>query len=449
MNREHKILATLSNDLALWELAAPFPSDCFSSHARELFIYLREHYLRYGSVMDPDAINARVKASQFTKDEKKEILKLYYTVKGMSTRATGWDLDALREEHSKEALVDSITNALKALDPGVEVKGRFYVGVEGATALLDHGKMATKESDAVDPFDAYQSRKNSGEKGAVVVPLFNTLIPSLQYGELWILVGFAGHGKTTIALNMSHGVASRGDKVLYLSLETPKHVAEWKLASIRSRFNRGPKLPYRQIKSGGLSLEQEAKLKELLDENEKNFRIVELPMGSRIGELSALMRALFTRQHYSIVFVDYLGALGGSSVRSDAFRYYYLGQAICSFKEMAKSFKTVIVLLHQANRKGWEEAEKKGFYVISALAETNEGERTADGLAWVMRTSHLHSRIGLMKYRDDAIDLSRTTNLILDPDTHSFEVLQAPGPAGIISAPEGWGGESQIGDLPF
>ena len=54
------------------------------------------------------------------------------------------------------------------------------------------------------------------------------------------------------------------------------------------------------------------------------------------------------------------------------------------------------------------------------LSDTNEAEKTADVIAWILRLGHLKSRMGVMKYRDEPLNMEQYLEYTLDESTHMF-----------------------------
>ena len=219
MDRESRILSALTHDTDLWSHASKLPPEYFLPVNRELFRGLRDYYVRYGGVPQQDAVNESIKRMRASVEQKKEILKLYYGLKAAKMDSSPWDIDALKEEKRKEDLVDRVGLALQALKEGVEFKGKFLTGVEGAYAILQDSDKIAEEITQVSAFEAYMRRKQKLD----VVPLkmLSPLVKEMMHTELWILMGFASEGKTTMATNLSREIVEQKRKLLYATLETP------------------------------------------------------------------------------------------------------------------------------------------------------------------------------------------------------------------------------------
>lgn len=440
-DREVRILGSLTKDVSLWEAALTFPADCFSPIGGDLFLLMREHYIKYGVAITDEAIHDKVKRANLEKETKKELLRLYYSSRGTHAIATQWDLDFLREATGKNKLLSSMSNAVRALTEGVEIKGKYYVGLEGAAALLDQSKAEVVREKSLTPFEVYQKRKEKAY--AIPSPLFDPLVTELMYGEFWILGGYAGDGKTTASLNLAYGASlAAKSKTLYITMETPRHVAKWKMVSIMSNQNM-PILRYKLIRGGKLDANQEKHFQVLLEKSDEFFKVVEMPVGSQVGEVKAVIRTEMLKKHYDLIVLDYLGLMGSKA--GSEYPGAYMNEAIKRLKEVPKQHSTVFVCVHQMNREGHKEAVKTGYYTLNALSDANEAEKSPDGIAWVLKLGFCRTKLGIMKYRDEPLDLERVVELQLEPETHTFTKTITAG-LGAVGRPtgKGWDGQSDL-----
>lgn len=316
--------------------------------------------------------------------------------------------------NDESEIVSNIEKAVKALTGGYTEDERFYVGTEGARKLLDRGLERVEQTERdLSPFEAYKITTSSE---VVAVPLLSPLIDEFVRRELWLLVGFTEEGKTTVALNLSLSLAFGGERSLYLNMESSSHQLYWKLASMASQDIQfpGDPLPYYKIKRRELDKAREKDFAHILEWVQEWITVIDVPVGVSKGELQSAINGAKRAKEYCMVVVDNISLM---AQRSDGYSAY-LGEIIKWLKKLAKSDKLVVLALHQTNREGFQRAKKAGRYDFLALSDTNEAERSPDGILWVLRTDYLRSRLGLLKLRDEIRNPEAFVEWALDGDTY-------------------------------
>lgn len=450
MSIERKVLGGLLTAAPeVWEEAARLRSALFPPTIRPIYEILRKHYLRYGECPEPRQIAYHIKDLRAKKDDKQALLREYFDLrKSAPKELKRWDFDRLIMDHEQEQMIQSMQNALMCLGDGVELNGKFHVGLDAARALLFSTQRSAETEVDLDPFDAYQRRKEA--KDGIRINLLAELTDVFSPGEEWVLAGYAGDGKTTLLLNLMYELALAEKPALILGMECPPYVTKWKLACMHSLKDK-PAIPYSRVKRGRLKEEEEQHFRKLLGAFDGYLNIIDVPAGARMGEVLGLCRSQFYKRHYDLVALDYTGLL---AKRGEGYANQ-LGEIIRGFKEIARTLKTTTLCLHQTNREGWKSAQASGRYSMSALADTNEAERTADGIICILKKEHCQSIVHLLKYRDEAKDLGVKLTLELNPEhfvmtkveTSAFADVGAPSEkqkGGKSGA--GWSGHLPIGD---
>lgn len=450
MSIERKVLGgLLTASPEVWEEAARLRPTLFPPTIRPLHEILRRHYLRYGECPNPRQIAYHIKDLRIKKEDKKALLREYFDLRKEAPKELKrWDFDRLIHDHEQEQMVQSMQQALMCLQDGVEVNGTFYVGLDAARKLLFSAHRPMEQEADLDPFDAYQRRKEV--KDGIRLNLLSELVDVFSPGEEWVLAGYAGEGKTTLLLNIMYEMAISEKPALILSMESPPYVSKWKLACMHS-LKEKPPIPYSRVKRGLLKEEEEPRFRQLLGAFDGHLNIIDVPAGARMGEVLGLCRSQFYKRHYDLVALDYTGLL---AKRGEGYANQ-LGEIIRGFKEIARTLKTTTLCVHQTNREGWKAAQASGRYSMAALADTNEAERTADGILCILKREHCQSVVHLLKYRDEAKDLGMKLTLELNPE-HFFMTKMEVNTFADVGAPSekpkggksgsGWSGHLPIGD---
>lgn len=414
---EKRVVGALarSSDPSLWDIALTLPDEVFvDPELGVIFSVLKDSWRRHNALPD-DAAFGRALRQKVAGDQLKTTLRLFLQVRRLANgTCTSADLEELRAAFEDRMLTDHIEHAVRALRGQTQFHKRTYKGIEGCRTILRQAVMTQTVEEALDPYAAYLRRKEQGADGTQASKILFGLLPPAQPGELHMLAGYASEGKTTLALNVIHSLPGPN---LYVTMEAPSQRIHWARASMLS-LEQAPILPYRKVKNGQLDTADEEHLRALLQSTAGHTRVVDRPAGGSSTDVMRLLATCFRERHYPVVVVDYLGlcASRGRDYGSQ------LGEFLRDLKGFAMEHNTVVYILHQINRAGWEAAKKRGFYVLGALSETNAAEQVPDAVVWIMRDGFLKSKIGCMKYRDEPLDLTRVVELSLDEETQVYSM---------------------------
>lgn len=261
--------------------------------------------------------------------------------------------------------------------------------------------------------EEYARRYELAKAGGVVpgLPLGFSRIDELTGGmrkkDFYVLAGFTGEGKTTLAKAITYNVAAAGGRVLYVQLEMDEEDIFLSLYARRShelakKVGRGLRpLPIRDIRAGKLNETQE-KLYTLARRDVDAFDILVWVPGD--ASMSDIRRRIAVEQLYKpvdLVVVDYF-----SLCRPERNRFSDREEGIDimrSAKRLARSQNIRLLGLHQISRDGRAAAVQLGYYELNHLAQTSEVERNTDAVLWTLLTEDMRMsnelRFGMMKNR--------------------------------------------------
>lgn len=192
---------------------------------------------------------------------------------------------------------------------------------------------------------------------------------------LYILAARPGMGKTTFALSIADAVASRGEGVLFVSLEmddvqiTAKRLASRTcIGASELMMNRLSPEAYRKMAAASKELE-----KAKFYTNRKTWATVD-----DVRNWARKVKGL------KLVVVDYFGLLKHNGKSSS--RYEAMTEISGSLKALARSLKVPILCLAQLNR---ENMQRKGQRPqLSDLRDTGALEQDADGVIFLHRPDY-------------------------------------------------------------
>jgi len=197
-----------------------------------------------------------------------------------------------------------------------------------------------------------------------------------QEGDLIIIAGRPGMGKTALALSMIRNAALEADVgVGMFSLEMANHQLAMRLlcaeARVDSHFVRTGKLPAKLWKNLGLSAGDLEKAPIYLDDSP----------ALTVLELRAKARRLKAEHNIGMIVVDYLQLMQGP--RGVESRQQEISVISRSLKALAKELSIPVVALSQLSRAVEQRAERKP--QLSDLRESGAIEQDADVVIFLYR----------------------------------------------------------------
>ena len=251
---------------------------------------------------------------------------------------------------------EKIMNAHSTLGELIELKPRdkFDIGEQLIETITD---VTTKEEKLL----------KTGYKGV------DRFSGGLTKGEITIIGGRPGHGKTTTMLNILAKMVDLGKKVILFNRELPNFEMLKKLICIESQ-----RLSYAMVRKG---IYDETNIKELERVQEiirQKYHEGTFVMYDNIKDFSGAA-AMIKQFKPDVVFDDYIQLIHPSNP-SDP-RRLQLERLVNDYKWVAKSHKCSVVLLSQLNRA----LETRGDLrpQLSDLAESGAIEQVAENVFFV------------------------------------------------------------------
>ncbi len=207
-------------------------------------------------------------------------------------------------------------------------------------------------------------------------------------GQLIIVAGRPGMGKTTLATSSAWQCAAAGHGVQFFSLEMGREdLGARLLADIT--FNRQNAIHYSSIKAAHISDDQ---MRRLIEAKEYLARLpLELDYAARlsVGEIGVRIAAAKKRMakrgsELRVAFVDYLKMVRATD-RYKGNRTYEVAEITAGLREVAKREGVCIVLMCQLNREGEREGKRPQLH---HLRESGDIEADADVVMFVYRQAY-------------------------------------------------------------
>ena len=201
------------------------------------------------------------------------------------------------------------------------------------------------------------------------------LTGGFEPGELIVIAGRPGHGKTTLAMNIAEHALLREDKsVLVFSLEMSRQELVTRMAASMARVNLRKFRTPRQLDDADWPRVTEA----MSSVHGKPLWIDDTG-ALHINQIRARARAHAQRKGLQLVIVDYIGLARGDSPKL----YESVTQISGALKALAKELQIPVIAVAQLNRD--VERRKNGRPMMSDLRDSGAVEQDADKILMVWR----------------------------------------------------------------
>lgn len=253
-----------------------------------------------------------------------------------------------------EVTVASLDSQVRALQESAKLTGSVAIGA------------AAKESLTV-----IAHAKQTHELMGVPTGIFDLdgVIGGLHAGELNLVAGLPGGGKTALALQIAANAAARERPVWFCSLEmTRNEVARRLICSLA-------KVSLQAIRTGTVTANEMQRLNAASEEVDTWPLNIWDPSAATLRELRAEARHQKAVHGTQLIIIDYLSLIEKDPVEHKGMdRKDYVGDNIRRLKQLAKELQLPVVCLAQPNREG----AKAGRFKPHHIAETASCERDAD-----------------------------------------------------------------------
>lgn len=252
-------------------------------------------------------------------------------------------------------------------------------------------------------------RANEGRVGATTgIRELDELLGGFEPGQVIIVAGRPGMGKTAVGCSASLGLARRGHGVLFVSLEMKSAELGMRMVSDLCCRSRGNWVPFNNIVNGKVS---DAELETL---RQARQAISSWPM--RIVDASAVTVSRLTlavrrakRQFEAkgkkleVVVVDYLQLMQADDRRASV--YEAVSEISRGLKALAKDLDVTVIALAQLSRAVEQREDKRP--QLSDLRDSGQIEQDADAVMFLYREEYYLQRTkpkkGMEDQHDDAL----------------------------------------------
>mgnify|MGYP003646227202 CR=1 FL=1 len=193
----------------------------------------------------------------------------------------------------------------------------------------------------------------------------------LTRGEITIIGGRPGHGKTTVLVNLMARMLAQGKRAMFFSRELPNAELLKKIICLESQ-----ELSYGQVRKNIFTDQDTAKFNNAVDFVRKKYSKENFLMFDNIKDFTT-SSAEVKKFKPDVIFDDYIQLIGYSGKEEQ--RRLQIEELVNNYKWLAKETNASVVLASQLNR-GIEYRGKTFLPQLSDLAESGAIEQVAENV---------------------------------------------------------------------
>ncbi len=248
------------------------------------------------------------------------------------------------------------------------------------------------------------------------------ILAGLQRSDLIILAARPSMGKTALALNLAHNVATKaGEPVLLFSLEMSKEQLVDRMLAMESGVNAW------SLRTGNLSDQDFEKIGHAMGTlSEAQIYIDDTP-GITVSDLRTKARRESHQHPLGLIIVDYLQLMsGGARFGGDGNRVQEISEISRGLKAIARELNVPLIALSQLSRS--VESRSPQIPQLQDLRESGSIEQDADVVAFIYREEYYNkdserrniADIMIKKHRNGPTD---SVELYFDKEKQRFRSL--------------------------
>ncbi|MEI6237587.1 MAG: replicative DNA helicase [Candidatus Saccharibacteria bacterium] len=297
--------------------------------------------------------------------------------------------------------------------------------------------VASLEDILADSFERLDElHKDKGKIRGVSTGLkdLDNILAGLQRSDLIIIASRPSMGKTALALNLAHNIASKSElPVVIFSIEMSKEQIVDRLLSMESGVDAW------NIRTGNLSDSDFEKIGQAMGTlSEAPIYIDDTP-GITVSDMRTKARREQHQRQLGAIIVDYLQLMsGGSRFGSDFNRVQEISEISRGLKAIARELNVPVIALSQLSRS--VESRSPQIPQLADLRESGSIEQDADVVAFIYREDYYNPDTDRKNITDILIKKHRNgptgnIELYFDRERQRFKTLDKRRSTSTVSAP--------------
>lgn len=349
----------------------------------------------------------------------------------------------IRDAHAKRQLINAMEDANARIAHGVEPASEIAASVEttaGQVQALGKSKPLIR-SHLSSLTGAIKQVNDAMTKGGAIgvptgLPQLDHKINLLRSGDLVVLAGRPGMGKTSVAQNIAYHAANNGIGVFFGSLEMSGEQLGIRFVS-KGLAEQNKNIAYNRMLGGRLS---EAEMRDFIAEA-KRQQALPLFVGEREIRVLSRLRAAARRAQQALadtptplglIVVDYIQRVD-TDHRTKDFREK-VAIITDTLKSMAMDFGVPVVALSQLNREVERRDNKRP--LLADLKESGSLEEDADVVLFCYREAY-YLKQELDAYNGSDVEHEADLNTAYERTKNNLEIIvakQRSGEVGTVHA---------------
>ena len=372
-NLEDQILGHVIMEPDLYDEIAPFITDLevfYHTKARVLWTKLsnmrknREH------------IDVVTVCSEITKNESNKGLTKFYVTYcirdlGLSGNIKMYATKLYEKYLMRKVIVSTYDIQKKARDNNPEV---YDVINHAHTTLGELLNVRPSMKQDIDDVIAETVESMKQDKSLLISTGYESLdrfAGGLTRGEITIVGGRPGHGKTTMLINMMSRILENGGRAMFFSRELPNAELLKKIICLESQ-----QLSYGLVRKNLFTDSDHVKMNMAIEIIKKKYGKDRFLMFDNLKDFAA-SSAEVKKFQPDVIFDDYIQLIGYSGKEEQ--RRLQIEELVNNYKWLAKETKAAVVLASQLNR-GIEHRGRTYLPQLSDLAESGAIEQVAENV---------------------------------------------------------------------
>lgn len=269
-------------------------------------------------------------------------------------------------------------------EDGIDLLETATKEIENLWSILTHHKQTDLKKILADAHAEISAAKETGVFG--IKTYFNEIDEitlGRHGGDLVIIAGRPGHGKTTLALCEAYQVAQHKPVAIF-SLEMPS------VQLMKKIISRESQIPLKTLRTGQTTQVEDEQLSQsirtLMNLNDRLFMFDIASV--HITDLVNIVKKLKRTRGIEIVYVDYMQLMAGHKEKGSN-REQEIGTISRGLKKLAMDLNICVVAMSQLNREVENRADKRP--LLSDLRESGNIEQDADTVHFIVR----HEKYGI------------------------------------------------------
>lgn len=340
--------------------------DMFIGHTNlEIFDMIQDQYKKHGmGRLNPDSLINDYRAKEFKTGVFEALLDLEYEF--ITDLNCDFYIKQLQENwENRLAQSCSSLDDLKELEAA---KKKYELADKKTLSYINDYE------DIADIVDAYENRTKL-EPIKTGYEAIDSKIGYMQGGDLFIIAGATGMGKTCMMLNIAATMAKLGKKLLIFSLEMNKEQLLNRIVSAETDLNSS------KFRNGELTKEEEQRYWDYV--YSKEFENLNIQVCTEYNITTSKIRSIVLGSNADVVFIDYMGLISGGNKQSS---YERISEISRELKLMAMESCKPFIVLHQLNRANADRSDKRP--MLSDLRDSGKIEQDADMIGFVYRPAY-------------------------------------------------------------